>query len=307
MFQSLFKKKPLIGKRSAKYILIVFLFFLQNIVQGEEYHMRALLVDNLYSIVTNEEEKQSFLKFISNHQFTELTFYTGGPVDTRVIPLKMPEFDDLIRKVQSVGVTRIQIAVGSVAEMDRVMMFIKTYQARVNGFWLEFEWWNNSPRNFASAKSLITYIRANGEGRSIGAYIGWVTQEEMTDLTRMVDFIYIHSYVPNGKRTYSKVKDRLNMIQVAKPIRKARIFPIFSAEWLPPEICNQGPSNPSFYDQMCFMGPWLKDNGGVIGAENAFNAENALDRRSSTSWRNYASIRGFYYFAYTHLAKALQN
>lgn len=268
--------------------------------------MRALLVDNLYTIVTNPNEKQKFLDFVGRYQFSELTFYTGGPRNTRVIPNKMPEFNDLISQTLSIGVTRIQIAIGSTDEMDRAVMFIKTYQARVDGFWLEYEWWNHSPRDFELAKSLITYIRIAGEGRTIGAYIGWVNQEEMSTLTKMVDFIYIHSYVPNGNKTYSRIKSRLDMIQTAKPAQKAKVLPILSAEWLPPEICNQGISNPSFYDQMCFMGPWLKDNGGVIGAEKAFNAAEKADRTGTLSWRNYASIRGFYYFSYTNLSKVLR-
>ena len=267
--------------------------------------MRALLVDNLYTIVTNSDEKQKFLNFIARYQFSELTFYTGGPVETRVIPLKMPEFNNLINQVFSMGITKVQIAIGSTQEFDRVMTFIKTYQSRVNGFWLEFEWWNHDPRDFYAAKSLISYIRTNGEGRTIGTYIGWVNQSEMTDLTKIVDYIYIHSYVPNGNKTYSKIKSRLDMIQTAKPTQKAKIMPIFSAEWLPPDICNQGPANPSFYDQMCFMGPWLKDNNGVIGAETAFNKAEISDRTGSISWRNYAVIKGFYYYSYLNLSKVL--
>lgn len=315
MCQPSFRFTLLTGKKDTKYLkamrylLVTLLFALHFGCQTHEKQgepMRALLVDNLYSILTVPAEKQNFLDFVARFQFSELTFYTSGPENARAIPLKMAEFNDLINRSLSLGVTRIQIAIGSTREMDRVVSFIDTYQAKVNGFWVEYEWWNNAPRDFYNAKSLIAHIRANGGGRTIGTYIGWVSQEEMTELTNIVDFIYIHSYVPNGSRTYSRVKSRLDLIRLARPSRKARIMPIFSAEWLPPEMCDQGPqANPSFYDQYCFMGPWLRDNGGVIGAEKAFNAAKFTDRTGTVSWRNYATIRGFYYFSYTNLKKVL--
>ena len=268
--------------------------------------MRALLVDNLYNIVTQPAETQNFLAFIAKYQFTELTFYTGGPLATRVIPGKEAEFNNLINQVKSYGVTTVRIAIGSTAEMNRVMQFVNTYQAKVDAFWTEYEWWNNSPRDFPTFVSLVNYIRSKGGNRPIGTYIGWVTQEEMTTLTTLVDSIQIHAYVPNGDKTYSKVKGRLDMIKVAKPTKKVSFYTIFSAEWLPPEICNQGTSNPDFYNQMCFMGPWLKANGGPAGAETAYNKAEIADRTNTITWRNYAVQTGFYYYSYTNLRNALK-
>lgn len=269
--------------------------------------MRALLVGQLHSILSSPVNEQAFLSFITKHQFTELTFYTGGPLATRVIPGKEAEFANLLTKVRSSGVTHVNIAIGSAAEMDRVMAFINKYSSRVDGFHLEYEWWNNKPRDFENAATLLKYIRAKGgDQRVIGAYIGWTMQSDMTALIPLVNRIFIHAYVPDGKKTYSKVKGRLDQIMAAKPTRKVDVYPIFSAEWLPPEICNQGTTHPDFYNQMCFMGPWLKANGGPAGAESAFNRSEAAGRTSTDNWRNYATIKGFFYYSYHHLEMALR-
>lgn len=268
--------------------------------------MRALLVGQLFSIVTSSVKVQDFLSFVQKYQFTELTFYTGGPLETRVVPGKEVEFCNLLTKVRGVGVTQVNIAIGSPGEMDRVMSFINSYNPRIDGFHLEYEWWNNSPRDFENAATLLRYIRQKGgPDRKIGAYIGWTTQSDMTALIPLVDRIFIHAYVPDGKKTYAKVKPRLDQIMAAKPTKKVSVYPIFSAEWLPPEICNQGPTHPDFYNQMCFMGPWFKANGGPAGAEKAFNASEVAGRTSKDNWRNYATISGFFYYSYTHLKQAL--
>lgn len=269
--------------------------------------MRTLLVGQLHSIVTDSVKEQEFVNFVKQYQFTELTFYTGGPVETRVIPAQELGFIKLLEKVRLAGVTIVNIAIGSVIEMDRVMNFINNNDVKIDGFHLEYEWWNNTPRDFETAVNLLQYIRSKGgESRFVGAYIGWTTQEEMTALIPLVDKLYIHSYVPDGKKTYSRLKARLDQIMVAKPRVKVSVYPIFSAEWLPPEICNQGTSHPDFYNQMCFMGPWLRANGGPSGAEKAFNRSEAAGRTTKDNWRNYAVIQGFSYYSYTYLKQALE-
>lgn len=273
--------------------------------------MRGLLVGELYSIVTNPSKTQEFLDFVKKYGFTELTFYTGGPVATRVIPLKQSELKDLIEKVRAQGVNFVSIAVGGIAEMDRVTKFLSTYAVKIDGLWLEYEWWNNSPRDFTTnATTILKYMRSKAPaGTVIGAYIGWTTQNEMTSLLKLVDRIYMHSYVDRGTKLYPKVKDRLNQIKNAVPSTKVKVLPIISAEWLPPEICNLGPKAPGYYDNMCFLGPWLKVNGAFDGAESSFNASEKEDRpllSTTKTWRNYAEITGFYYYSYTHCVNALK-
>lgn len=273
--------------------------------------MRGMLVGELYSIVTDTTKTQQLLDFIKNYKITELTFYTGGPVETRVIPLKQPELKALIEKVRAQGVNFVSIAVGGTAEMDRVNTFLSSYSVKIDGLWLEYEWWNNSPRDFTTnATAILKYMRSKAApGTVIGAYIGWTTQSEMTALIKLVDRVYMHSYVDRGTKLYPKVKDRLNQIKNAVPATKVKVLPIFSAEWLPPEICNLGPTAPGYYDNMCFLGPWLKANGAFDGAEAAFNASEKADRpllSTTKTWRNYASISGFYFYSYKHCVDALK-
>jgi hypothetical protein len=273
--------------------------------------MRGLLVGELYSIVSDTTKTQEFLDFVKKYGFTELTFYTGGPVETRVIPLKQPELKSLIDKVRQQGVTFVSIAVGGTAEMDRVSKFISTYQVKIDGLWLEYEWWNNSPRDFfTNATSILKYMRSKAPVNTvIGAYIGWTQQDEMTALIKLVDRVYMHSYVDKGSKLYPKTKSRLDQIKNAVPATKVKVVPIISAEWLPPNICNLGPTAPGYYDNMCFLGPWLKANGAFIGAEKAYNDAEKVDRPRLTTtktWRNYADIAGFYFYSYKFTSDALK-
>lgn len=270
--------------------------------------MRGLYVGQLYSIVTDETKTQEFLDFVKIGGFTELNFYTGGPLETRVVPGKEPQFGGLLTKIWALGtITDVNIAIGSPAEMDRVVNFINLYRPKITGFVLEYEFWNNKPRDVENAATLLKYMKQKGgPERKVGAYIGWTTQAEMATLVPLVDRLLIHSYVPDGKKTYLRIKSRLDQIMALKPDKKVSVYPIFSAEWSPPEICNQGPSNTEFYNKMCFMGPWLKANGGPAGAEAAFNRSEAAGRTSLDNWRNYVIIQGFFYYSYNHLRDALK-
>lgn len=276
-----------------------------------EILMRGLLVGGLYDIVSDSTKTQEFLAFIKKYGFTELVFYTGGPVETRVIPLKQPELKTLIDNVRAQGVTFVSLAVGGTSEMDRVSNFISTYSVKINGLWLEYEWWNNSPRDFfTNATNILKYMRSKAPaGTVIGAYIGWTTQDEMTALIKLVDRVYMHSYVDKGSKLYPKTQSRLDQIKTAVPSTKVKVLPIISAEWLPPEICNQGPTAPGYYDNMCFLGPWLKANNAFDGAELAYNTAEKADRPKSVTtktWRNYATLTGFYYYSYNHCKDALK-
>lgn len=276
-----------------------------------EADMRGLLVGDLYSIVTDTTKTQEFLSFVKKHKFTELTFYTGGPVDTRVIPTKQPEFKALLDKVRSQGVTFVSIAVGGKNEMDRITAFLTTHSVKIDGLWLEYEWWNNKPRDFDSnAVELLKYMRyKSAPGTVIGAYIGWTEQAEMNVLLKIVDRVYIHSYVDRGSKLYPQMKTRLAQIQAAAPEYPVKVIPIISAEWLPPAICNQGPTAPGYYDNMCFLGPWLKANNAFSGAESSFKDSEKSDRPTESgvkTWRNFAKIAGFYYFSYKHCVDALK-
>lgn len=301
-----------------KKIITIFLiasFFMSFQLKGET--MKGLYVGQLQSIITDPIKTQEFLDFVKKYQFTELNFYTGGPLETRVITGKELEFSLFLEKIWKLDtINGVNIAIGSGAEMDRVMNFISVYKPKITGFVLEMEWWNNFPRDFENAATLLKYMRQKGgPDKKISAYIGWTMQSDMNGLLPLIDRLFIHAYVPDGKKTYSKVKGRLDQIMIARkegqttPIvvsKKTEVYPIFSAEWSPSEICNQGPSHPEFYNQMCFMGPWFKANGGPDGSIAAFNRSEASGRTSSDNWRNYAEIRGFFFYEYNQLKQALQ-
>jgi hypothetical protein len=297
----MFKKKLSDGKLNIKILILIIGCLISSNLKGEP--MRALLVGNLSTILSSVEEVNTFLKYIKKNKFSELTFYTGGPAATRVIPNFEKEFACLLFRVYDYNVKHVNIAIGSITEFDRVNSFLSRYPVQVDGFHLEYEWWNNKPRDFEGAEYVLQYMKLHGKGRRIGAYIGWVTQEEMDDLVLLVDRLFIHSYVPDGKKTYSRLKSRLDLLPKTGIKKKIDVYAIFSAEWIPKEICNEGPSNPDFYDNSCFMGPWLKANGGFSEAERIFNENMTYDIYAP--WKSYANIKGFFYYSYSHVKDLL--
>src|SRR5574343_594404 len=177
MYRNTVRLRRITGKINtrAKYMnrITLALFLILSILsfQSKGESMRALLVGKLYEIVTDPIKTQDFLNFVKKYQFTELTFYTGGPLATRVVPGKELEFSLLLAKVASYGVTDVNIAIGSGAEMDRVVSFINVYRPRITGFHLEYEWANNKRRDFENAATLLKYMRQKGgPERKIGAY-----------------------------------------------------------------------------------------------------------------------------------------
>lgn len=272
---------------------------------------RGLLVDQLYSYIYSDEEKEKLITLVKEYNFNELCFYTGGPAPNAVLPAAGKELAALIASARGAGVKTITIAVGDESEMDHIITFSTGYGVKIDGLWLEYEFWKDNPRDFDRAVAIINYMRAKAPpGTNIGAYIGWPENSEMLSLAKMTDRIFLHTYVDNASKLFGHAKNRLNMLKGAPLVNgaKIKILPIISAEWSPTDICNQGRSNPNYSNSTCFMGPWLKKYG-LNAAEAAFAAENLLDNTppQDKSWRNSASIVGYYYFAYTHLSAELSE
>ena len=53
---------------------------------------RGMYVGQLKSIVSSESEIQDLIQFIKKHKINDLTFYTGGPAEKRVLPEMKKEF-----------------------------------------------------------------------------------------------------------------------------------------------------------------------------------------------------------------------
>ena len=272
---------------------------------------RGMYVGQLKSIISSESESQDLIQFIKKHKINELTFYTGGPAEKRVLPEMKKEFSVLLTKIWKCGtIKNVNLAIGDSIEIDRSIDFILSTNSKITGFTLEYEWWNHRPRDFSNALALLKEIRQVSKLQlrkpvSIGAYIGWTSQEEMNDLVLYVDRLLIHSYVQDGKQTFNLFKDRLTQVATTGWKKKIGVFALFSAEWEPEEVCDSGSSHPEFFNQMCFMGKWLKENG-IKNAEKAFKDSEKESRESMINWRKTVSFKGFYYFEYNHLKKVIK-
>lgn len=255
---------------------------------------RALLVDNLKVLLLDEREQQRFFTFIADHAITELGLYLFGPETKRVLPDLRPALAAFVARARGFGTSLTAIG-GSEREFDEIMRFQNdaTLPGKFDALWLEYEYWNNDPKDFHRYLHLLDYMRQAGNGLTVGAYIGWPLQSEVKALSAKADRLFIHCYVDSGHKTYDYCRERLTWFGSLG--RAIEIWPLFSAEWRPAEICNSK-TNPTGKEPSCFMGPWLASHG-FDAAEQAFRDR---FRDEPASWRQDLMLKGFYYFAYSH-------
>lgn len=200
-----------------------------------------------------------------------MTFYTGnGVLPTYGIQLAL-----LISECRAIGVKKTGIAIASQAEADIAFAFMNAYPGTIiNTIWIEYEFWNHTPRDFDYTPALISYIRANcPRPTEIGVYIGNANEQEMLALADVADRIFVHRYTTNGNSTYDGIKTRLSYLATSD--KRTKILPLYSAE---PE----------------FMGPWYTTNG-IKKAESAFTL--AFNRDTTKqAWADNVQITGFYIY-----------
>lgn len=243
---------------------------------------RGLLINNLSTFINDTEEKKDLIDFVQKNKFNDLTFYANNGV----LPTYDLQLALLVSECRAIGVKKTGIAIGSTAEADRVFTFMDTFPGTIiNTIWIEYEFWNNEPRDFSFTQSLAEYIRANCPRTiELGCYIGTANEAEMLSLSDLVDRIFVHRYTPNGSNTYDGIKTRLSYLGTSD--KRVKILPLFSAE-------------------SEYMGPWYTANG-IRKAESAFTM--AFNRDTSNrEWKDNVSIAGFYIYGYTQLRDAFSN
>lgn len=267
--------------------------------------MRGLYFDQLHTYITDKNKIDEAVNFVKKYQINDITFYAG-----RVVPEYSEQLAYFITELRKQNNMFIRVAIGSINESNRMFDF-HTNKEMFDGMVLEYEWWNHKPRDFDKALSILQYVRLQfPKWFDIAVYIGRIQDNEIQLLVDNSDKIFITSYVDRpAERLFSYAKERYESFGTIRipANRKAVFVPLFSSEFHPCEICNQGRSHPEYFEKMCFLGKWMSMNN--TESQNAFSAVETIwfvsnhydeEKNPNSLWRKKSEVGGFYYYGYTH-------
>ena len=182
---------------------------------------RSMYVDVWHTRYRDGAALERLGSYCAGREITELHLY-----DLHRILTGSSNQDAHHRAVETLkthGITRFNAAYSAVEQLGQ----IGSHQGKHGDFTgtiLEFEWWNEGPRDFAGA---LSRLRAAADlGLEVLAYVGWLEADEIDDLTDLVDVLHLHAYRPTGNDTFEYTRPRLELLQN----REQKFVPIFSAE-----------------------------------------------------------------------------
>lgn len=230
---------------------------------------RSMYVDNWVNIYTDGIELENLGNYCDNFGINELHLYDLH----QILPEDPTNLNTAIEYLKNNhNILHFNAAYSSLNQLKDIKVFQDVYK-QFTGVILEYEWWNNDPRDFSYALILIKGPKEIGLKLETQVYTGWYDEMEVDGLVNNVDILYLHAYRVNPYDTYVYTRSRLQLIKNYK----MKFGVIFSAE-------------PNF------MGPWFKNNS-IIEAEKVYNDDyNA----ATTDYSNLTKV-GFNYFDYSFM------
>ncbi|KNC83239.1 hypothetical protein SARC_04496 [Sphaeroforma arctica JP610] len=253
------------------------------------------------NIIVDQAKTDILINFIEKHSINSLSLY-----DLRHIlsdPSLIEHLAHFIRRARKHGVKEV-IAIGSTIEsFYRIQNYLNTCNddAGFNGLLTEIEFWAG-PEHQQQYKKFVSFldemrslgVQFNGKKLSIHAYLGWLKDspgssatEKAREIARLVDRIYLHSYVRRGDQAFPKAKAR--MYNLVEGNANVDIVPILSAE------------GPQHHSDMPFQGEYFRTNGIETG-EAMYREEFAADPVIAGS---NVFLAGFQYYEYRYLGRCL--
>ncbi len=234
---------------------------------------RGIYVDCFSAILGNQDDERNLLAFAMDRDVDYLAVY-GPPVGSPDESL-LETFMGMAK--QEYGINEIGASFGSEPAFDNVISFNDRHAEKFDVLNLEYEYWNNDPKDFERFKAILEHMRAVSQptGLRVEAYIGWpASEKEAREIADRVDRLLVHAYRNSPVDTYDYTRTRLSWF--ARPERPLDVSPIFSAE--------DG-----------FMGPWLATHP-MSEAESLYSASFEAE---AGEWRYGVALLGFQYFTYT--------
>lgn len=243
-----------------KYILGFFFLSTFLFASSQEELLKGLFVDGFVDIIDISTAEDELLGYAQEHEFNYLIIYNINKIHRNRFPLNNEMTDDpfakFIKKAKTeYGIKKISVVGEKAVSFDPVLQYnlhhIDNEDELVDGFLLEFEFWNSRkvryegqycedylqeagiPCNRSGAfyfymeQLKILRTVASEFHIDLESYVGSVSKEEMQKLIQYLNVIHIDYYRKDIKKIGAYKANRLEAIIDGKS--KIEVFPIFSS------------------------------------------------------------------------------
>jgi hypothetical protein len=203
-------------------------------------------------LLGNAQAEQALLTFVRDNGFNYLVFYDA--FNRELLNDRSDAIASLISRAKAeYDVREVGVALGDKRGADLVVEYNsdRDANARIDVLNLEYEFWNQTPRDeaFAFSVDALSYFNDVGKTHSLltETYIGWIEQHEGDALARVLDRVLVHYYRTTDVGNVDVGLERLEYLAAGRAgLSPLRFLPIFSSE---------GPENTL---DLPFMGTWLE-------------------------------------------------
>lgn len=243
-----------------KYILGFFFLCTVLFASSQEEMLKALFVDGFVDIIDISNAEDELLGYAQENQFNYLIIYNINKIHRNRFPLNNEMTDDpfakFIKKAKTeYGIKKISVVGEKAISFDPVLQYnlhhINDEDELVDGFLLEFEFWNTKKVRYEGqycedylqeagvpcnrSGAFYFYLEQLKVLRTVASefhidlesYVGSVTKEEMQKLIQYLNVIHIDYYRKDIKKIGDYKANRLEAIIDGKS--KIEVFPIFSS------------------------------------------------------------------------------
>lgn len=243
-----------------KTLLLLSILFICFALSGQEDMLKGLYVDGFVDIIDVPSLEDDLLNYAKDNEFNYLIIYNINKIHRNRFPLNSEMTDDpfakFIKKAKTeYGIKRISVVGEKAISFDPVLQYnlhhIDNDDELVDGFLLEFEFWNSKKVRYEGDYCKDYFMEAGIPCNRTGAfyfyleqlkilrtvasefhidlesYVGSVSKEEMQKLIQYLNTIHIDYYRKDTKKIDGYKPNRLEAIIDGKS--KVEVFPIFSS------------------------------------------------------------------------------
>lgn len=243
-----------------KTLLLLSILFICFALSAQEDMLKGLYVDGFVDIIDVPSLEDDLLNYAKDNEFNYLIIYNINKIHRNRFPLNSEMTDDpfakFIKKAKTeYGIKRISVVGEKAISFDPVLQYnlhhIDNDDELVDGFLLEFEFWNSKKVRYEGDYCKDYFMEAGIPCNRTGAfyfyleqlkilrtvasefhidlesYVGSVSKEEMQKLIQYLNTIHIDYYRKDTKKIDGYKPNRLEAIIDGKS--KVEVFPIFSS------------------------------------------------------------------------------
>lgn len=243
-----------------KTIFIFFITLIHFTISAQEEMLKGLYVDGFVDIIDIASMEDELLEYAQQNNFNYLIIYNINKIHRNRFPLDSEMTDDpfakFIKKAKTkYGIKRISVVGEKAVSFDPVLQYnlhhIDNEDELVDGFLLEFEFWNSKKVRYegeycenyfkdagipcSRSGAFYFYMEQLKILRTVASefhinlesYVGSVSKEEMQKLIQYLNTIHIDYYRKDTKKIADYKSNRIQAVIDGKS--KVEVFPIFSS------------------------------------------------------------------------------